>query len=547
MARLNVVANSLGLQRGFSLIESVAAVGLIAIAVVGSVVLLGATVRTSANTQDDLSLIGLVRVQVETIRNAPYNNDAGQYPLIESVPPNVSVIFEATDPGARYRIDGTDLGQVIQQIKVTATKDGRSASMTFLKIKTAGLPTPTPAPTATPTPIPPPTDAPVPTPSTGATPVPSVTPTPTLAPTPPTDTLEFDTMKGKTPGIIPIAGDVYAVAYAGEGDDGFLKTVTIAASGQITDAVIDTLEFDTLNGETPDIVQISGDVYAIAYAGDRADGFLKTVTIAASGQITDVVIDTLEFDTLNGETPDIVQVSGDVYAIAYAGDRNDGFLKTVTIAANGQITDAVIDTLEFDTRNGRTPDIIRISGGIYAIAYAGDKNDGFLKTVEIAANGQITDAVIDTLEFDTLNGETPDIIQVSGDVYAITYTGDRNDGFLKTVEIAANGQITDAVIDTLEFDTLKGGAPNIVRISGGIYAIAYTGDRDDGFLKTVVIAADGQITDAAIDTLEFDTLNGETPNIIPISGDLYAIAYAGDADDGFLKTVVITASGDIQE
>ena len=495
MARLNVVANSLGLQRGFSLIESVAAVGLIAIAVVGSVVLLGATVRTSANTQDDLSLIGLVRVQVETIRNAPYNNDAGQYPLIESVPPNVSVIFEATDPGARYRIDGTDLGQVIQQIKVTATKDGRSASMTFLKIKTAGLPTPTPAPTATPTPIPPPTDAPVPTPSTGATPVPSVTPTPTLAPTPPTDTLEFDTMKGKTPGIIPIAGDVYAVAYAGEGDDGFLKTVTIAASGQITDAVIDTLEFDTLNGETPDIVQ----------------------------------------------------VSGDVYAIAYAGDRNDGFLKTVTIAANGQITDAVIDTLEFDTRNGRTPDIIRISGGIYAIAYAGDKNDGFLKTVEIAANGQITDAVIDTLEFDTLNGETPDIIQVSGDVYAITYTGDRNDGFLKTVEIAANGQITDAVIDTLEFDTLKGGAPNIVRISGGIYAIAYTGDRDDGFLKTVVIAADGQITDAAIDTLEFDTLNGETPNIIPISGDLYAIAYAGDADDGFLKTVVITASGDIQE
>jgi len=354
-------------------------------------------------------------------------------------------------------------------------------------------------------------------------------------------------MKGKTPDIIPISGDVYAVAYAGEGDDGILKTVTIAASGQITDAVIDTLEFDTLNGQTPSIIQISGDVYAIAYAGDRNDGFLKTVTIAASGQITDVVIDTLEFDTLNGETPDIVQVSGDVYAIAYAGDRNDGFLKTVTIAANGQITDAVIDTLEFDTRNGQTPDIIRISGGIYAIAYAGDKNDGFLKTVEIAANGQITDAVIDTLEFDTLNGETPDIIQISGDVYAITYTGDRNDGFLKTVEIAADGQITDAVIDTLEFDTLKGGAPNIVRISGGIYAIAYAGDRDDGFLKTVVIAADGQITDAAIDTLEFDTLNGETPNIIPISGDLYAIAYAGDADDGFLKTVVITASGDIQE
>ena len=139
---------------------------------------------------------------------------------------------------------------------------------------------------------------------------------------------------------------MYAIAYAGNADAGSLKTVTIATDGQITDPVIDTLEFDSTKGKTPNIIPISGNVYAIAYAGNGDDGFLITVTIATDGQITDTLIDTLEFDTVKGKTPSIIPISGDVYAIAYAGDGDDGFLKTLTIATDGQITDPVIDHLE---------------------------------------------------------------------------------------------------------------------------------------------------------------------------------------------------------
>jgi len=203
----------------------------------------------------------------------------------------------------------------------------------------------------------------------------------------------------------------YTVAYAGEGDDGYLKTIDIATDGQITDTVIDMLEFDILQGNTPGMVPISGDVYAIAYAGDGDVGILKTVEIATDGQITDIVVDTLEFDSLAGKTPHMVHVSGDVYAVAYAGDGDDGFLKTVEIAADGLITDTVIDTLEFDTLQGKTPGIIRTSGDIYAVAYAGDGDVGILKTVEIATGGQITDTVVDTLEFDALQGISPNIVQ----------------------------------------------------------------------------------------------------------------------------------------
>ena len=400
-------------------------------------------------------------------------------------------------------------------------------------------PTPTPAATATPTATP--TPAPAPT----ATPTP--TPTPIPAPAVELDTLEFDTQKGKAASIIPISGNVFATVYAGDSDDGFIKTVEIATSGQITNTVIDTLEFDTLKGKDPDIIPISGNVYAIAYSGDSDGGFLKTIESSTGGEITNTDIDTLEFDTGTGKSPNIIPISGDVYAIAYSGSSDDGFLKTVQITASGQIADTAIDTLEFDTLKGKDPNLIPISGNVYAIAYAGDGDDGFLKTVEIAASGQITDTAIDTLEFDTLKGKEHDIIPISGNVYAIAYAGDGDDGFLKTVEITSSGQITNTVIDTLEFDTQKGKTANMISISGNIYAIAYAGDDDDGFLKTVEIAASGQITNTVIDTLEFDTLKGATPNIIPISGNVYAIAYAGDGDDGFLKTVEITTSGQIQQ
>ena len=295
---------------------------------------------------------------------------------------------------------------------------------------------------------------------------------------------------------------MYVIAYTGDTDDGFLKTVQIAGSGEIGNEEIDSFEFDVVKGKTPDIIPISGDVYAIAYAEDGDDGRLITVTIANDGQITEAIIDSVEFDNAKGKTPNIIHISGNVYAIAYAGDGDDGWLITGTITAAGQITDTLIDSLEFDPVKGKTPNIIPISGNVYAIAYAGDLDDGFLITVTIATDGQITDTVIDTLEFDTSQGKTPNIIPISGDVYAIAYAGNADAGSLKTVTIATDGQITDPVIDTLEFDSAKGKTPNIIPVSGDVYAIAYAGNGDDGFLKTLTIATDGQITDSVIDTLE---------------------------------------------
>jgi hypothetical protein len=267
-----------------------------------------------------------------------------------------------------------------------------------------------------------------------------------------------------------------------------VKTLSITPEGSIG-GVIDSYEFDKSNGREPDMIHVSGDIYAIAYRGNGNDGWIITVEIDADGNITGDEIDDLEYDKSSGITPDIIHISGDVYAIAYRGPGGDGFIRTLSITSGGQIASGTIDSLEFDTSNCIYPYIIRVSGNTYAVAYQGNGNDGYVKTLSITSEGDIG-GVIDTWEFDKSNGREPVITGVSGSIYAIVYRGNGNDGWVLTTIISANGSITSDEIDNLEYDTRRGVTPDIIHISGGIFAIAYSGPGTDGYLKTIAINTD---------------------------------------------------------
>lgn len=83
--------------------------------------------------------------------------------------------------------------------------------------------------------------------------------------------------------------------------------------------------------------------------------------------------------------------------------------------------------------------------------------------------------------------------------------------------------------------------PQIVHIAGNIYAIAYMGPGDDGWLSTVSISDDG-LTLSLASSIEFDTVDGRNPRIIHIAGNIYAIAYTGPGWHGWLKTIGIVTS-----
>ena len=62
---------------------------------------------------------------------------------------------------------------------------------------------------------------------------------------------------------------------------------------------IASLEHDTVNGTYNSLVQVDVDTYALAYSGDGSDGFIKTFNISADGATISQVA-SLEHDTVNG-------------------------------------------------------------------------------------------------------------------------------------------------------------------------------------------------------------------------------------------------------
>lgn len=347
--------------------------------------------------------------------------------------------------------------------------------------------------------------------------------------------LEFDLYSGTLPKIIHIAGTIYAVAYQGYGNDGFVITIPIQDDGTIG-AVIESLEFDPVQGRGPSIIHISSDVYAIAYAGSGNNGIIKTLHIADDGDIG-AIIATSTFEAGGGiDEPIIVHIGGTTYAVFYGGPDSDGWLKTITINNDGTIG-AVLHSWEFDSAYGRYVDPIYISGNVWAFAYTADaiSGPGRIRTVTISDAGVIS--AIASGDYDTNQTSPPDIFHISGDVYGIAYGGPGTDGWLKTITISGAGAI-GAVIHFLEYDPSYGARPSVVSLGGNVWAIAYTGPDADGWLKTIGIDNDGTIT-GQVDEYEYDGDRGSYSDIFYISGEAYAIAYMGPGYDGWLKTLEI--------
>jgi hypothetical protein len=352
-------------------------------------------------------------------------------------------------------------------------------------------------------------------------------------------TLEFDPASGAGVNILLLTNNTYAVAYSGSDNDGFIATLKINQSGKIG-VIIDSLEFDTIRGVTPEILFIGTDTYAVVYDGVDEGGFVKTINVSANGTIANSVIDSFEYDASSGREPDTLPIGDNAYLVAYRGASGDGFFKTLNISTNGTISKTVLDTLEFDTSNGRQPSLVHVAGDVYGVAYRGSGDDGFLATVMITSAGAIAGATIDTVEFDTSRGVTPSIVKMSPGVFALAYSGSGTVGILKIMNISNGGGIISTPLDNITYDATTGNDPHLLKIAPTLLAITYRGVLDDGFVKSYRIPQNGKMG-LAIDSLEFDTENTFDPMLVSLGGDSYGVAYQGSASDGFLKSLSITS------
>jgi len=340
-----------------------------------------------------------------------------------------------------------------------------------------------------------------------------------------------------------VTGVCYAVAFEDEAHNGQIVSKLILADGTISNGYEDILEFSTGACNTPDFIHVSGDVFAIVYQGTDQDGFCVTVSIDAAGTISNAVLSSFEFDTGNTYHPRIRHVYGNVYAIFYQSATSAGSIATITIAADGTITQSTIHTANFIATQGVEPEPIQVAPNIFLTHYRTNGFDSRMVTSVIANNGTITTPSLDTLATGIAYTAQGQITNVIGDIFALVRVGPDTDGFINTFQVEQDGTIGADYIDQFEFDPTTCASPDIVSIGQGIVLVTNGIGAGSDSLVSIQISAAGDITDPVLDTLDIDPGNIGITNIIHIAGATYAVAFQGTATDGFMSTPTCITPG----
>lgn len=352
------------------------------------------------------------------------------------------------------------------------------------------------------------------------------------------DTYEFDTALCDTPHIIHISGDVYAMVYRSNVALDLI-TLQISDAGQITEPYIDKLAVHATRPYACRIIHVGDHIYAIVGHDAVSSPAMNTASIQSNGQISDSRLDSEAWELYSIDTHAMFSIAPTIILLAYMGTANAGILRTFTISASGIITLPHIDELVFDTWGSPGHCILELNSGVFAMAYHGPADDGWLKTFSVSGSGFISDTTIDGLEVCTDQRCCPTFCHVTGDIYAIAYSTPGWTPHLLTVSIESDGQIGASVIDDEPYHPAAAGHPAIIHIGLGIVVIAYQGDPGTGWISSFQISSGGVITATPISTYNYDPSYAREPAVIHITGDIYAIAYQGPDEDGFLKTLTI--------
>ncbi len=342
------------------------------------------------------------------------------------------------------------------------------------------------------------------------------------------DSFEFSTSLSRRMSIIK-TGNVYAIFY---GFGPVVKTFSIGTDG-IIGAEIDSETLDAVFGTDPSPVNVVGNIYAAAYEGVGADGWLSTISIDDNGNMGSVIA-SFEFDAAGSTNNSrIIPVSGNIYAIIYHDSNSDGNIRTVNISDDGTSI-SLVDTYIYNSGVVRGGNILHISGTTYALAYR-EGGVGYVTTITIENNGTIG-AILNTEEFSPSMDYDLEFMLIYNDLYSLIYT--EINATISTITISDAGVLTLVDKDTYASTAGRHQSFDIVGREGEntriVISYADAVNNGNGYATTLLISDDG-IIGTSESPLTLDTFF-EWSSIVHLDGNISAVVYEAADGDGWIKT-----------
>ena len=231
---------------------------------------------------------------------------------------------------------------------------------------------------------------------------------------------------GKHNSLTKLNDSTFVVAYQGWDYDGYIATLKIDVTGKIT--VLEQFEFDKTNANYNSLITVDDNTVALSYSNGSI-GQIKTFTIATDGSsIAEVNKKTIPKSGKNYFS--FVKVSESIYALAFQGEGADGFISTVQISLDGSTIDFK-DTYKHDPVQNDYNSLIKIAPNTLMLAYSGLGQDGYIKTFTHANDGTNITQVI-SLEHNQQKGMYNDLTQIDSDTYLLTYAQENNHFYYRT-------------------------------------------------------------------------------------------------------------------
>jgi len=366
------------------------------------------------------------------------------------------------------------------------------------------------------------------------------------------DIVDLEEKFGYTPYIIHVAGEYYVLVSEDQAKRGTLQTVKIDSQGNIT--VISIEYFGNSKGSIllrPMIIKMTEQMYLVSFnsqIGGNLYIHLRTYNISINGSIeytgNELVFQDYTSSGNQPNRPSLQKITDNLYAIAYWVPSYGGILKTLTISSIGEFNVSTVKMYQYDPVSGYEPCLINVTGNVIALAYRSASDHGILKTFNITSIGNIS-YTGKMMEFESGSGYEPCLIQVSGKVFAVAYRNNDNDGYVKTFNISSNGSILWTG-KMMVFEPVDCFDPCIIHGDEDFYVIAYsTGNSGSttGYIITLRLEKNGSIISQADPRKEFK-IDGRdrcyNPIILHITENLFAISFTGPTDHpGELITINI--------
>jgi hypothetical protein len=241
--------------------------------------------------------------------------------------------------------------------------------------------------------------------------------------------------------------------------------------------------------------------------------------------------------------PDIINITNNRYAIVSRNPGLGGFVITVEVSDNGNITEnattSVCDIYQFETTRCETPRITKVVGStdIYAIVYRGPNYYLYMATIKIASDGKITKTVVDKKVLDSINSYYPDIIYTDNDFYSIVYSSyenylaaNRYVGRLQIAKVTTAGAITaQKAYYNFGSSGTPGGImqyPDIIHVNDDYFSVVFRDSDTDGSLRAVQIKNGFVIfVDSVIYKFDNNNISDLPLRIIHVYDKIYAVFY----------------------